>query len=66
MGCIWADARDMLADSLATGGIDRTLLRNVGDNCLYRTLRVALAYTKYSAGFATILAEQEAAEKAEQ
>ena len=35
----WVDARDMLADGLTKGGIDRLLLHKVSNDCVYeRTL----------------------------
>lgn len=42
----WVDARDLLADGLATGGIDRIVLHNVSNNRLHRALHGALIYKK--------------------
>lgn len=32
----WVDTRDMLAEGLANGGIDRALLHNVSDGCSFK------------------------------
>ena len=41
----WVDARNMLADGLTTGGIDRALLNGVRNACKYQTIHAALANT---------------------
>ena len=42
----WVDTRDMLADGLTKGGIDRTLLHNVSDDCRYKCVHDALSHEK--------------------
>ena len=42
----WVDARDMLADGLTKGGIDRELLHNVSNNCHFKCKHEALTHSK--------------------
>ena len=48
----WVGTRDMLADGLTKGGIDRFLLHRVSDDCVYETRQLAISHTKV--GSATI------------
>ena len=42
----WVDARDMLADGLTKGGIDRELLHNVSNDCKFSLKHEALTHSK--------------------
>ena len=42
----WVDTRDMLADGLTKGGIDRTLLHNISQLCKYECKHEALRHPK--------------------
>ena len=46
----WVDTRDMLADGLTKGGIDRTLLHSVSNDCRYRAQHECVVHTKFSIG----------------
>ena len=60
----WVDARDMLADGPTNGGIERTLLHNVGKDCLYQAIHECLEHRKNSvASFAASPPEEEPPEK---
>lgn len=50
----WADARDMLADGLAKGGVDRIVLHNAPNDCQVELAHQAFTHTKVSVGFATM------------
>ena len=38
----WVDTKDMLADGLTKGGIDRLLLHQVSNDCVYETKQLAI------------------------
>ena len=42
----WVDTRDMLADGLTKGGIDRELLHNVSNNCSFKSKHEAFTHSK--------------------
>ena len=42
----WVDTRDMLADGLAKGGIDRLLLHRVSDDCVHKAKQLAICHNK--------------------
>ena len=42
----WVDTRDMLADGLAKGGIDRRLLHQASNDCRLKVAHEALTHTK--------------------
>ena len=42
----WVDIRDMLADGLTKGGIDRQMLHQVSNNCRLKVAHEALTHTK--------------------
>ena len=42
----WVDAKDMLADGLTNGDIDRTLLHNASNDCKYTCVHEALPHEK--------------------
>ena len=44
----WVDTRDMLADGLTKGGIDRALLHSVSNDCRYKLAHPALTHNKTS------------------
>lgn len=44
----WVDARDMLADGLNKGGIDRFLFRNASCDCKCQAIHAALVHAKHS------------------
>ena len=43
----WADARDMLTDGLAKGGIDRALRHGVGNDCKYHAIHESLVHAQH-------------------
>ena len=43
----WVDTRDMLADGLTEGGIDRTLLDNISGHCTYKCQHEPLRHSKF-------------------
>lgn len=45
----WVDTRDMSADGLTKGGIDRALWHGVGNDCRYKASHEALVHTKQKA-----------------
>ena len=47
---LWVDTRDMLADGLTKGGIDRTLLHNVSNACAFKLTHEALTRNKDQVG----------------
>ena len=58
----WVDTRDMLADGLTKGGIDRELLHNVSNDCRFSLKHEALTHSKSptpAAGSATNKASEE-------
>ena len=61
----WVDARDMLADGLAKGGIDRTLPHNVSNGCSFQLAHEALTHVKQSVGFASKSSQEDLATKPE-
>lgn len=44
----WAGTRDVLADGLIKGGLDRMLLRNVSNDCKYSAIHDALVHATFS------------------
>ena len=44
----WVDTRDMLADGLTKGGIDRTLLQRISNECRYSTAHECAVHLKAS------------------
>ena len=42
----WVDTRDMLADCLTKGGIDRLLLHKVSNDCVYERKQLAISHNK--------------------
>ena len=46
----WVDTRDMLADCLTKGGIDRELLRSVSNKCKYLAKRDSAMHVKHGVG----------------
>ena len=42
----WTDTRDMLADGLTKGGIDRTLLDAIAEHCTYKCQQPPLRHCK--------------------
>ena len=42
----WVDTRDMLADGLTQGGVDKTFLHNVSNACRYRCVHDVLLREK--------------------
>ena len=42
----WVDTRDMVADGFTKGGIDRTLLHNVGNDCRYTAMHEVLVHER--------------------
>lgn len=42
----WADTRDMLADGLTKGRIDRAFIHNVSDDCRYKAIHVCVVHIK--------------------
>ena len=42
----WVDTRDMLADGLTKGGIDRLLLHRVSNDCVYEAMQLAIPHSK--------------------
>ena len=42
----WVDARDVLADGLAKGGMDRTMLHSMSNGCRYKASHDALGHKK--------------------
>lgn len=55
----WADTRDMMADGVVKGGVDRSLLRNVGNGCNYQAIRVALEHRQTLVGSASTSSAKE-------
>ena len=50
----WVDTRDMLADVLTNGGVDRTLLHMASNDCQFKLGHQALTHTKIFVGSVTI------------
>ena len=50
----WVDARDVLADGLTNGGVDRASLHKASTDCQFPLAHKALTHTKFSVGSATI------------
>ena len=50
----WVDTRDMLADGLTEGWVDRALLHRATHDCQFKLAHGALTHTKISAGSATM------------
>ena len=42
----WVDTRDMLADGLTKGGIDRTLLHRISNDCRFQAIHECAVHTK--------------------
>ena len=42
----WVGTRDMLADGLTKGGIDRLLLHKVSNDCVYECKQIAIGHNK--------------------
>lgn len=61
----WVDARDMLANGLVTGCIDRTLLHNVSNSCSLKLAHGAFTHVKQSVGSATKSSTEDPAMKPE-
>ena len=49
----WVDTRDMLADGLTNGGVDRTLLHKASNDRQVKLAHQALTHTQISVGSAT-------------
>ena len=55
----WVDARDTLADGLTKGGVDRTLLTRVCNECRFQATHDALVHTKHKESGCAIIASKE-------
>ena len=42
----WVDTRDMLADGVTKGGVDRLLLHRVSNDCVYEAKQLAIPHNK--------------------